>query len=101
MHNTGAVISVKVFEERMIMADYILAYQFSTNNQKQLEQSSICGCFYCGKIFNPIEITQWLSEKSGTAICPHCGVDSVIGESSGSFHITEQLLKCMHQYWFG
>ena len=82
------------------MADHILAHQFSVNNRKQLEQSSVCGCFYCGKIFNPNEITEWIPEKSGTALCPYCGIDSVIGEASG-FQITEQLLKEMNQYWFG
>lgn len=82
------------------MADHILAHQFSVNNRKQLEQSSVCGCFYCRKIFNPNEITEWIPEKSGTALCPYCGIDSVIGEASG-FQITEQLLKEMSQYWFG
>ena len=82
------------------MADHILAHQFSVNNRKQLEQSSVCGCFYCRKIFNPNEITEWIPEKSGTALCPYCGIDSVIGESSG-FPITEQFLYKMNQYWFG
>ena len=82
------------------MADHILAHQFSVNNRKQLEQSSVCGCFYCRKIFNPNEIAEWIPEKSGTALCPYCGIDSVIGEASG-FQITEQLLKEMSQYWFG
>ena len=82
------------------MADHIGAHQFSVNNRKQLEQSSVCGCFYCRKIFNPNEITEWIPEKSGTALCPYCGIDSVIGEASG-FQITEQLLKEMNQYWFG
>ena len=35
-----------------------------------------------------------------TAICPHCGVDSVIGEKSG-FPITQEFLKAMHKRWFG
>jgi len=82
------------------MADHILAHQFSVNNRKQLEQSSVCGCFYCRKIFNPNEITEWIPEKSGTALCPYCGIDSVIGESSG-FPIAEQFLNKMNQYWFG
>ena len=80
------------------MADYISAHQFSANNRKQLEQSAICGCFYCGKIFSPLEIEEWIPEKAGTALCPYCGIDSVIGEASG-FQITEQLLKEMNQYW--
>ena len=82
------------------MADYISAHQFSANNRKQIEQSAVCGCFYCGKIFSPLEIKEWIPEQAGTALCPYCGIDSVIGEVSG-FQITEQLLKKMNQYWFG
>ena len=82
------------------MADYISAHQFCTNNRKQLENDSVCGCFYCRKIFNPAEITEWLSETSGTALCPYCGVDAIIGEGSG-FPITYEFLQEMNQYWFG
>ena len=82
------------------MADYIFAHQFCTNNRKQLERSTACGCFYCGKIFDPVEIKEWIPEKSGTALCPYCGIDAVIGENSG-IHITKQLLEKMNQYWFG
>ena len=82
------------------MADYITAHQFCTNNRKQMEQSSICGCFYCGKIFDPLEIQEWIPEKAGTAICPYCNIDSIIGESTG-FPITEEFLEEMRQYWFG
>ena len=81
------------------MPDYISAHQFCTNNRKLLEQSTICGCFYCGKIFKPLEIEEWIPETAGTALCPYCGIDSVIGENSG-FTITEKLLNEMNQYWF-
>ena len=82
------------------MADYISAHQFCTNNRKHLEQSTVCGCFYCRRIFDPNEIKEWIHEKSGTAICPYCEIDSVIGDKSG-FPITGKLLKEMNQYWFG
>jgi len=37
--------------------------------------------------------------RSGTALCPHCGVDSVIGSAAG-FPLTDEFLKAMHQEWF-
>lgn len=60
---------------------------------------------YCQKIFKPSEIEDWLfddnaCDRRGTAICPYCGVDSVIGESSG-FPITEEFVKIMYDRWFG
>ena len=80
------------------------AHAFSNNHKPELEKDTICGCFYCEEIFSPSEITEWLIHKNkcdrrGTAICPHCGIDSVIGESSG-FPITKPFLHAMSEYWF-
>lgn len=87
--------------------DYDLdkAHQFSNNHKPELENDHICGCFYCLSIFHPKEIREWLIEDNpcderGTAVCPYCGIDSVIGESSG-FPITTAFLQSMHRRWFG
>lgn len=84
--------------------DVIAAHSFSNNHWKQLEKDKRCGCFYCFAIFDPVEIEEWIVEDNpcdsqGTAICPYCGIDSVIGESSG-FPLTEEFLKKMRDYWF-
>lgn len=76
------------------------AYQYSSKHKNELEKDNICGCFYCLEMYDPKEIQNWLNEDSGTALCPHCGIDSVIGESSG-FSITKEFLKEMNKYWFG
>jgi len=81
------------------MADYIDAHRFSFNHKKQLRKDKTCGCFYCLTIFNPKEIKSWIKDPSGTALCPYCGIDSVIGESSG-YPMTENFLKKMKEYWF-
>ena len=75
-----------------------MAHRFSSHHRKELVKDKICGCFYCLKIYNPPEITDWCDNEN-TAICPYCGIDSVIGESSG-FPITEQFLNGMHKEWF-
>ena len=80
------------------------AHTYSNNHKPELEKDTICGCFYCEKIFSPAEITEWLiddnpCDKRGTATCPHCGIDSVIGESSG-YPITKSFLHAMKEYWF-
>ncbi len=79
--------------------DYIDAHQFSSNHKNQLLKDKTCGCFYCLAIFDPKEITEWISDSNGTGICPYCGVDSIIGESSG-YPITNEFLKEMRAYWF-
>ena len=85
--------------------DLELAHNYSSNHKPELERDSLCGCFYCGKIFSPSKIHQWIIAETpidyrGTAICPYCGIDSVIGESSG-YPITRPFLKRMSQKWFG
>jgi hypothetical protein len=72
-------------------------HRHSSYHRKKLEASSQCGCFYCEKIFNPIEIVDW-TDGGQTAICPYCGIDSVIG--SASVPITEKLLQEMRILWF-
>lgn len=81
------------------MSDYIDAHRFSDNHKEQLLKDNKCGCFYCLSIFDPVEIKEWVEDTSGTAICPFCGVDSVIGESTG-YPITKEFLKKMKDYWF-
>lgn len=88
----------------MIKDDYLVAHRFSSGHMETLKKDSVCGCFYCLRIFNPSEIEEWIIDdnpidKDGTAICPHCGIDSVIGESSG-FPITTEFLRGMKKCWF-
>lgn len=76
------------------------AHKHSINHKSIILKDKKCGCFYCLAIFSPTEITEWIEDKiDGTAICPHCGIDSIIGESSG-FPITEEFLLKMNRYWF-
>lgn len=80
------------------------AHRFSNNHKPELEKDAVCGCFHCLAIFDPKEITEWIiadnpCDRRGTAVCPYCGVDSVIGESSG-FPITADFLAAMRRRWF-
>lgn len=77
--------------------DYIKAHKRSINNKPELESGKKCGCFHCLAIFNSLEITNWLADKTGTAICPYCNMDTIVGESE-DLNINEKLLKEMHTY---
>lgn len=84
--------------------DYIKAHHHSNNHMDTLKQDKVCGCFYCLRIFSPSQIEEWIvddnpCDKTGTAICPFCGVDSIIGESSG-YPITQSFLRGMKKCWF-
>lgn len=84
--------------------DLELAHTFSNNHKKALSSEQRCGCFYCQTIFSSKDILDWLEDDNpcdrlGTALCPNCGIDSVIGESSG-FEITTDFLRAMNYKWF-
>ena len=90
------------------MKDYIAAHKHCANHREEILGSKLCGCFYCIKLFCPDEILDWIdtsteetdiNEKGQTALCPKCGIDSVIGDASG-FPIDISFLKKMHGYWF-
>jgi hypothetical protein len=92
----------------MTEPDHIQAHKHSSNHREEVMRSSICGCFYCLSIFIPSEILDWVDEstdetdigESGqTALCPRCGIDSVIGSESG-FPISKDFLNSMKEYWF-
>jgi len=79
------------------------AHRHSSRHRDEVLASDLCGCFYCRQTFPPAEIDRWIDEQNGvgtTAICPRCGVDSVIGSRSG-FTPTPEFLREMHDYWFG
>ncbi|EHK2857726.1 cytoplasmic protein [Vibrio parahaemolyticus] len=84
------------------------AHVHSTNHRKEIEQSKICGCFYCLSMFKPNEIVDWCDvyadEIGGlkyghTALCPKCSIDSVLGSASG-YPITREFLSHMKGRWF-
>jgi len=74
----------------------------SSRHREILEESTECGCFYCKRIYDPIEIVSWCDCDRGignqTAICPYCGIDSVIGNAS--VDICAEMLNHMHHCYF-
>lgn len=80
------------------------AHRRSANHRDDVLVSEICGCFYCRSVFGPGEIDEWVDENDDgiaqTALCPRCGVDSVLGSASG-FPIDRDFLSLMHARYFG
>jgi hypothetical protein len=86
----------------MALPSYQTAHKHAFLNREELLASTSCGCFYCLRIFPPGEIVEWIDTRNDidmTALCPYCGIDSVIGAASG-YPITQTFLKAMHQHWF-
>jgi hypothetical protein len=88
-------------------SDIVAAHKHCGLHRAEILHSDRCGCFYCLAIFQPSEIEDWVDEPpnvgisaSGkSALCPRCGIDSVIGSSSG-YPITVEFLTRMKEHWF-
>lgn len=65
-------------------------------------RSVSCGCFYCETLLLANDIKEWNEEDNGqdTAICPYCGIDSVIGDDCVK-PLNKEFLHEMKKYWFG
>lgn len=80
-----------------------VAHRQSIYHRRAIEKSRQCGCFYCLRMFGPEQIREWTDrakpDAEQTALCPYCGIDSVIGDCSG-LDITEAFLQDMKRHWF-
>lgn len=77
---------------------HIEAYEHTSGHRLEIEASSLCGCFYCFAMMSPGDIVSWIDAKT-TALCPKCGIDSIIGDAS-KFTINPAFLARMHAHWF-
>lgn len=79
----------------------INSHKLSFANRAFIQKSKVCGCFQCSSIFSPNQIIDWACESNGqgeTAFCPHCGIDSVIGDFN--CQIDKKFLLEMKNFWF-
>lgn len=85
------------FDEATLLA----AHKTSLGNEALLAQSEEAGCFYCLWIGPAPDIVRWVREADGarTALCPRCGIDSVIGDAAGQ-SMTPNFLQAMQARWF-
>jgi hypothetical protein len=78
--------------------DLVELHTDSRRNRSSLAKAAVCGCFYCLSEYPFDRIAAWTDEGE-TAICPVCGVDSVLGFASPG--ADTELLRKMHDRWFG
>jgi hypothetical protein len=82
-----------------VQSDAERAHAHSLSNRTGIERSDRCGCFYCLAVFSPSEIDEWVEDaRSDTALCPRCGIDSVLGDAA--VPLSGRLLREMRRMWF-
>jgi hypothetical protein len=89
-------------------ADQESIHKFCSRNRELLSRSDRAGCFYCQELFDPTEILDWVDGRQvetgdtadgTTALCPRCGIDSVL-PSAAPIVLTKELLAEMNAHWF-
>ena len=74
------------------------AHKHSSRHRSALETSDSCGCYFCFRTFVVGDVIRWIDDNQ-TALCPKCGIDAVIGSSSG-IRLDDAFLRRMHRQWF-
>jgi hypothetical protein len=82
--------------------NYKYPHQFASNHRFDVLNSQICNCFHCLAQFTPSRIEEWIDENENdvgqTALCPFCGIDSVIGDKS--IVLSKEFICEMEKFWF-
>jgi hypothetical protein len=82
--------------------DIIRAHRHSSQHRAEISRSELCGCFCCLARFRATEISEWVDEsrpgEGQTALCPECGIDSVLGTAAG-YSLSTAFLSQMQAYW--
>lgn len=76
------------------------AHRHASHHKAEVRGSRLCGCFYCLETFPPSDIAEWVGRPADTALCPKCGIDSVIGSRSGYPVGDRGFLRRMCERWF-
>jgi hypothetical protein len=89
-------------------ADLNSIHRYSSRHRERVVASARCGCFYCLQMFAPTEISDWVDGpdesdttlNGTTALCPRCGIDSVLPDSIPDVPLSSELLSAMRAHWF-
>lgn len=83
-----STIESKLFED---------AHKHASQHRVELEASPTAACFTCFKRFPTASIKAWI-DANQTALCPACGLDSVLGSAS-LVPLDDKFLRRMHTHF--
>lgn len=73
-------------------------HTYSVYNRNLIAVAGKCYCFHCKATVNGREIVRY-ADQGQTAICPKCGIDSIIPDSIDE-NVNEETIAEMNEYWF-
>lgn len=76
-----------------------------TNNRASIKKGAKAGCFFCLEIFPKEDVREYTSQGrkavNESALCPRCGIDSVLSQSLfASVPELKKALREMQIHWF-
>ncbi len=74
------------------------ASKYSIYNMSGLMQGEMAGCYYCLSVFKVSKIKE-TTDNGKTALCPECGIDSVLSDRS-PYVLNKKNLQILYKYWF-
>jgi len=72
-------------------------HHLSFINKGGVDKSEDVGCFACEEVYSADQVTDWV-DKGRTALCPICGIDSVLPDAWVA--ITPAMLEVLKQHYF-
>ncbi len=71
------------------------------NNEIEILHSKTCSCIFCRQHYDARAVNDWVNDERGmSAICPECGMDTVIGDNGGE-PLDKETLKALNLAFFG
>ena len=75
------------------------AHKGCTGNRDNINASKLVGCFYCEATYEPEAVREYVCGGKD-AVCPKCGIDSVLAQAAG-YDLNAEFLRAMYERWFG
>ena len=89
------IILVKYMEDK-----YYELHRLTSMNEEMLRDRE-CVCIYCKKSFGYNEIIDYIPDSDGlTAVCPFCGMDSVLPKEYNGYVISDDDLDNLNREYF-
>ena len=85
---------------RYTRSDWEKASKSSIYNKEILLKSTEAACYYCLSQFKASYIWEYVDDDDITALCPHCGIDAVLGDATGLPIHNIEYLKAIHNMGF-
>lgn len=79
---------------------YFELHRLTSNNEEILRDHKGV-CIYCKKEINYKDIIDYIPEVNGlSAVCPFCGIDSVIPIEYNGYRITKEDIDQLNEMYF-